>query len=384
MKTLKAVSLSFREGSSDKLYNAALVQEDDGTHTVHVEWGRRGLTLQQGTKAERTSLEVATKAFDKVVKEKTGKNYKEVPGADGKTTLVGAEKTGGREKLDGPTAQLLNPVEEDEAERLILNEKWVAQRKYDGVRIRAHLDPHEIRFTNRKGQITSVMKEIEESLTECGPRPMLLDGEIAPTEKGSAYWVFDLLAIHGDDNISRSGYTKRHKTLVDLAATLGPSVKVAPVYVTTSEKRELVDRLKAERAEGVVFKLASAPYTPGRPASGGSQLKLKFTKTADVIITKWDGKAFRMAVYDGGKPREIGKVYTGTTEDDRADLKAEIKKGQVVAEVRYLYATDGDVLFQPVFVRRRTDKNSEECLLSQLVRTNRSTDEDETSRGGKP
>jgi hypothetical protein len=35
------------------------------------------------------------------------------------------------------------------------------------------------------------------------------------------------------------------------------------------EKRAAFDRLKAENAEGVVFKNKDAPYTAGRPASGG-------------------------------------------------------------------------------------------------------------------
>jgi ATP-dependent DNA ligase len=82
-----------------------------------------------------------------------------------------------------------------------------------------------------------------------------------------------------------------------------------------------------------------------------------------------------MAVYEGAKLREIGKVYTGTTEGDRADLKKALAKGPIVAEVRYLYATDGDILFQPVFVRRRSDKSATECGLGQLVRTNREVED---------
>ena len=42
-----------------------------------------------------------------------------------------------------------------------------------------------------------------------------------------------------------------------------------------------------------------------------------------------------------------------------------------IAEVRYLYATDDDQLFQPVFVRLRTDKKATACVLGQLARTSR-------------
>jgi hypothetical protein len=39
--------------------------------------------------------------------------------------------------------------------------------------------------------------------------------------------------------------------------------------------------------------------------------------------------------------------------------------------VKYLYATDDDQLYQPVFVRIRDDKEADGCLLSQLTHTNR-------------
>ncbi len=377
MKTVKSVALAFREGSSDKLYNAAIVEESDGTHTVKVEWGRRGLTLQAGTKAEKATLEAATKAFEKVVKEKTSKGYTEIPNTNGETTLVGTERTGGREKIEGVTAQLLNPIEEDEAETYVRDAAWVAQRKYDGVRILAHLNSDETRFTNRKGQITSVVKEVEESLRDF-PRPSILDGEIVPTDSGSVYWVFDLLTAHGDAAIRNRGYSVRHDTLTKMSKDkLGPSVKIAPCVMAMKEKRELVARLKAEHAEGVVFKRADAAYHGGRPASGGSQLKLKFTKTADVVLTEWKDNAFQMAVYDKtGKLVEIGRGYAGTTEESRRTLRRDLDADKpVVAEVRYLYATEGDILFQPVFMRRRQDKTPTECLLSQLVRTNREIEE---------
>jgi len=150
-------------------------------------------------------------------------------------------------------------------------------------------------------------------------------------------------------------------------------VKLAPLHDGPRAKKELVDRLREQRAEGVVFKKTDAPYVSGRPASGGNQLKLKFTKTADVFLLAFDEKAYQMAVMHEGKVRKVGKVYTGTTADERAKLDAILKSGTApVIEVRYLYATESDILFQPVYVRLRLDdKSVEECLLSQLVRTNR-------------
>lgn len=378
---LKSVALFFREGSSDKVYNVALVEEGT-SYTVRFEYGRRGSSLNTGTKAERAPLGVAEKAYDKVVKEKTGKGYKEVPGSDGKLSLVGTAATGGREKVEGISAQLLNEIDEKDVERLIKDPAWVAQRKYDGVRILAMRDTSGVwTFLNRKGQVASIPSEIAASLDE-SKGPMILDGELVAAESGpSTYWVFDLLAVpDADDEICESGYASRHMELSAMAKFFGPLVKVAPCAETETQKAAMCARLCNEHAEGVVFKNKNAAYKAGRPASGGSQLKLKFTKTADVILTKWTGKAYQMAVFDHDTRKlvEIGKVYTGTDEGERKVIdKMLTAGGDVVAEVRYLYATEGNIMFQPVFVRLRKDKASSECVLKQLVKTNKKIDEDE-------
>jgi ATP-dependent DNA ligase len=70
--------------------------------------------------------------------------------------------------------------------------------------------------------------------------------------------------------------------------------------------------------------------------------------------------------------RAIGKVFAGTTNASRAELDLRLGRGErPVAEVEYLYATEDDQLFQPVFLRLRDDKEPDECTLDQLVRTSR-------------
>jgi bifunctional non-homologous end joining protein LigD len=83
-----------------------------------------------------------------------------------------------------------------------------------------------------------------------------------------------------------------------------------------------------------------------------------------------------MAVYDGDELREIGKVFAGTTNDSRAELDERLAAGErPIAEVRYLYATDDEQLYQPVFIRLRDDKLAIECLRSQLEKTRRDVHE---------
>src|SRR5437879_11578584 len=78
---MEQVTLYFRRGSSDKLYRAS-IQQQNGGYIVNFAFGRRGTTLQTGTKTQApVSYEEAKRIFDKLVNEKTAKGY--TPGEDG-------------------------------------------------------------------------------------------------------------------------------------------------------------------------------------------------------------------------------------------------------------------------------------------------------------
>jgi ATP-dependent DNA ligase len=99
-------------------------------------------------------------------------------------------------------------------------------------------------------------------------------------------------------------------------------------------------------------------------------------KACDVIVTENAGNAYTMVVLEtvGGKVRRhvVGKVFAGTTNQSRAQLDALLADGEEpVCEVKYLYATDDDQLYQPVFVRLRDDKSASACTRAQLKKTNK-------------
>ena len=375
MSILRSVELFFQEGASDKVYNAQIV-EDGGLYTCHVAWGRRGSPLSTGTKAVKVSRAAAEKAFDKLVRDKTSKGYQEVsaqvapaavapPVGQGSASRVAGT---GRKRL-GQAAQLLNAVEEQGLEALFVDAGVVAQQKLDGVRVIMHVGA-EVVGTNRTGQVTSVAQPVL-SAVAAAPAGTVLDGELVAGEDGQVYWLFDMLQ-HSDEDLRALAYVDRYARLSAAMKDLGGPVKVVATARGEADKRALHRKLEAERAEGIVFKRASAPYQPGRPASGGHQLKYKFVKSADVMITANAGNAYQMAVYDGDRIVEVGKVFAGTTNESRRQLDALITGGErPVAEVRYLCATDGDQLFQPVFAQLRDDKEPADCTLDQLVRTNR-------------
>jgi bifunctional non-homologous end joining protein LigD len=372
---VKAVQLFFQEGTSDKVYNATLVDEGEGKYTVRVEWGRRGTPLNQGAKAVRVPLATAEKEYARVVREKTNKGYEAItdeaqPAAVAPPVGLGsaskaASRPGARVKLP-QVAQLLNAIDEAALDGLLDDDGWVAQQKLDGVRLLAHVGEQVI-VTNRRGQVASAPQAVTARLARLA-RGTIVDGELV----GDCYWLFDLLADGGRD-LRPLGYAERYRALATHGDLDGGALRLVPLASGARRKRALLARLERERAEGMVLKRADAPYRPGRPASGGAQLKHKFVKSADVFILENAGNAYRMGLIDErGRVREVGKVFAGTTNDSRRALDEALAAGErPVAEVRYLYATEDLVLYQPVFAQLRDDKEPEDCRLEQLQRTSR-------------
>ncbi|MFT4975384.1 MAG: bifunctional non-homologous end joining protein LigD, partial [Myxococcota bacterium] len=228
----------------------------------------------------------------------------------------------------------------------------------------------DVQAANRNGEETTLDDTIAAALKHA-PAGTILDGEVVPESSGPVYRIFDLLADAGTGLLALP-YTERYARLEVLCAGLAPPIVLVKTARTTKQKQALLSSLDQLSAEGIVFKQLDAPYTSGRPASGGAQLKFKLVKSADVFITENQGNAYQMAVYHNGKPQEVGKVFAGTSNETRRQLDdALIAKKRTVVEVRYLYATEADLLFQPVFVRIRSDKAPRQCVLSQLSRTNR-------------
>lgn len=377
MRTVKTVELFFQEGSSDKVYNARIVEIATGKHDVVVQWGRRGSSLNEGKKAIGVALDAAEKTLAKLVREKTGKGYESVtenaqPAAEAPPEGQGSgSKVTGKRARVGRIAQLLNAIDEEHLDRVFADEGMIAQQKLDGTRVLVHVES-EVFATNRSGQVTNVAKAILEGAANLAPGTVL-DGEVVTDAKGVAtYWMFDLLASGGDELVDL-GYAARWERLDGEVepGVFGP-LRVLPVAVGSNAKRALYEKLRTAQAEGIVFKHRDAPYKAGRPASGGTQLKHKFVKSADVVIVENAGNAYRMVVHDGARPFDVGKVFAGTTNETRKRIDALLAAGKTpVAEVRYLYATDDEQLFQPVFVRLRDDKLAKECARNQLTRTNR-------------
>jgi bifunctional non-homologous end joining protein LigD len=133
-----------------------------------------------------------------------------------------------------------------------------------------------------------------------------------------------------------------------------------------AEKTAVLERLKKEGREGVVFKDTHAKYVAGRPASGGSQLKFKFYATCSCVVSKVNAKrSVALELLNILRERLDGKATVGVGNCTIPPNHAVPKVGDIV-EIRYLYCYKGGSLYQPTYLGIRDDIDNTACVLSQL------------------
>src|SRR5437870_281876 len=110
---MESITLYFKQGSSDKVYQTA-IEPKDGGYLVTFAYGRRGATLTTGNKTPTAvNYDAARAIYDKLIKEKTAKGY--TPGENG----TPYQHSDNAKQTSGIAPQLLNPVDENEAKALI-------------------------------------------------------------------------------------------------------------------------------------------------------------------------------------------------------------------------------------------------------------------------
>jgi bifunctional non-homologous end joining protein LigD len=341
------ITLYYREGSSDKIYQVA-IEEQNGGFVVHYAYGRRGQNLTTGTKtSEPVTRKEAEKIFERLVSEKLRKGYREMGESVVSHTVALPENR-------GILPQLLNPMSEEELEMLLDAPNWLMQEKKDGRRLLLKKEAGVVTGINRRGLACGLPENIIQD-SRALPGDWLIDGEII----GTVYHAFDLL--EHDGSYRRHPLKERLVALLNLLASgQAPWIRFVPAITGRPMKRRFMDNCREEGLEGVVFKRIDSPYIPGRPNSGGDQRKYKFVQSASVVVTGRNGKrSVKMGLLDGERMVGAGNVTIPPGEIIPEEGK--------IIEVRYLYAfPESGALFQPVYLGERDDISREECTVTQL------------------
>ena len=370
---IRTDTLYCTEGTADKQYTLTINPVAGGFEVVAC-YGRRGSTLAQQNKTpEPVTMEAATKLYEKILHEKLAKGYR--PGADAApmakdSATIAPTKQGfaitrnpcpscgeppfgdeyccGCPDRNSFKPMLLNSITDPEP--FLKSREWVMQEKADGVRAIIFVATAEPGIRNAYVQAFSRVGLPVAITVECSKvlaaifAGCIIDAEVI----GETVTVFDLLSHCGTDLrvYSCKDRLRALKSKFPVGKRYTGIVRMIQTAYTEEDKREMLKALHSDGAEGAVFKQAAAPYSAGRPNSGGPALKLKFKATCSVRVTAigTKGKAsVDVALADG---RQVASVST---------IGRPVPKLGAVIEVEYLYAYREGGLVQPVYKSIRTD-----------------------------
>jgi bifunctional non-homologous end joining protein LigD len=348
---IESASLYYKEGVSDKVYNATIEEENDG-FVVNFSYGRRGGALKSGTKTNNpVGLDQAKKIYESLLKEKTGKGYQKIQSDQAHSIHVPENLP---DTVSDAKCVLLNPIKESEVEDYINDDLWLAQPKFDGVRFMLHKKDGRIRAYNRRGINCNIPTVIWND-TEKYNKDFLLDGELV----GEKYYIFDILE-HDGKNLEDLTVLERLNQLNDFKS-FSEYFHLTDSYCSKQEKNNFYKKSLENNEEGIVFKKKTAKYYVGRPASGGSYVKYKFYATCSCFVTEInEGKrSVKIGLLNGRKLIDCGKVTIPVNHD--------VPEVGSIVEVRYLYAyKQSGNLYQPTYLGMRQDIQDTDCQKSQL------------------
>jgi bifunctional non-homologous end joining protein LigD len=273
--------------------------------------------------------------------------------------------------------------------------------KIDGVRALITVHDGSVHITNRNGvDRTNVFPELlPYDMLDC-----VLDGEIVCTKDDSMKWSFEATAIRdkqtipqthhlasypawfmcfdvlyvGNNDVRRLPWKERRQLMERIvnsvtAPTLSDPLHFTPTLLMQPPNGEaMYEHIVANGGEGVIAKDVNSPYEPGRKKSW---LKFKHTQSITCVAVGYEPGngarthfgAMHLALVGPNGPVQVGRVGTGFTDTEIADLKARLDRKELfTVEIECLNVTKTGQLRFPVYKGIRTDVSVVDATLDQL------------------
>jgi len=276
----------------------------------------------------------------------------------------------------------------DLLEKAVDDDDVAFEQKLDGTRCMILMDSsgNGPRFIQRNGaplkHAASVIHvpAIAAALPQMpGGMRVILDGELM-WDTGH-YVVFDMPSCTGPLMSAVTPYAKfgrRRDRLEHLWTFLTQDdeegrLKLVRHARTPEDKNLLAQSIKDINGEGVLVKRLDAPYSVGTRVT--HSLKVKFTKTVDVIVISANlerneggnlSGSIRFCLLREGTPVWDEDVVPAWYGSCSAIGRGNVKPGDVI-EVEYLAYMAGGGIREPRMVRVREDKDPVECTVAQFT-----------------
>ena len=287
--------------------------------------------------------------------------------------------------------------------------EWLHEMKLDGYRMQGHLKNgignlytrRGLRWSNKFPHILNDMEQIQ-------AKNAVLDGEIVSLDENGRpdfqklqnsikhkndnslrYYIFDLLFLNGKD--------LRDLPLIERKELLQEILQDAPPHIMYSEHitengEEFYKASCEHKLEGIVSKLADAPYRSGR---NDYWAKTKCTERQEFVIGGWTNPqggrtgigALLLGVYEKNVLKYAGRVGTGFSNETLRSIKKELSqietdespfdenspkgkdihwvKPSKVCEVSFGEWTKEGILRTPVFQGMREDKPAKDIHMEK-------------------
>jgi bifunctional non-homologous end joining protein LigD len=296
------------------------------------------------------------------------------------------------------------------------NPAWGFEPKLDGLRVLGRFDGRRLTLLSRNRHSQNFQfPDVEEALRTALPRPAVVDGEVVCLDqRGESSFRSLQQRFHLQDAAEVRARMKQHPAYVylfDLLYVDRYDVTTLPLRERKQLLKEVVhwsDRVRyteyhpgggkallrracAEGREGVIGKLLSSRYVPGR---SGAWVKIKCVGRQEFVIGGFTDPqrsrvglgALLVGYYsdDGRRLVYAGKVGTGYTKETLLDLRQRLDrlgqrsrpfdegnpphgeqvhwvKPRLVAEIAFGEWTQNGLLRQPRFEGLRLDKGPRQC-----------------------
>jgi bifunctional non-homologous end joining protein LigD len=290
---------------------------------------------------------------------------------------------------------------------------WIHEIKLDGYRMQLRVDGSEVTMRSRNGHDWTARfpRLVEQAQALRGER-ILLDGEVVHVDRSGhssfsrlveelgkgaraniVYQVFDLLYIDGEDWTGEPLLSRKRRLSQLLQYAEGLAIRYSDHVEGQGE--ELYRTACRQELEGIISKLASGPYRPGRSRDW---LKVKCVSRQELVLCGYTPStksldeigSLILGVHDrDGVLRYAGRVGTGFTTEQRRELKRMMDRRTIahspfagpvrergmrdarwaapdlVGEVAFMEWTEDGRLRHPSFQGLREDKEARDVVLER-------------------